>query len=330
LLAANNLVELTNDADARGNLFLSSDVGLPGQVLTSNGTVIAPTWQPSQGSGTVEYGITNQVAWYNNDGNAVIGLPTIADGALVTDITGAPYIWPLSNFLLAANNLAELTSTPTARANLFLSAATGSIGQVLTSNGALSPPTWQPVTGSGTVNPGLVNQLAWYASSSTQVSGLTTATNGVLVTSASGVPSISVGGQIPGTSTNNNANTGNIGEIRMSVVLGASAIFFTNNTPADLTSISLDGGDWDVWGNLFFTGGAITIVQGWTNSSSATIVDNSQLSYLQPNPSSSACSLSILMKPYKLGVTTTIYISGIITGTSVLRCSGVIYARRAR
>src|ERR1700685_1299386 len=120
LLAANNLVELTNDADARENLFLSASPGLPGQVLTSNGTVVAPTWQQSQGSGTVEYGLTNEVAWYNDDGNAVVGLPTIANGALVTNSSGAPYIWPLSNFLLAANNLAELTNNATARANLFL------------------------------------------------------------------------------------------------------------------------------------------------------------------------------------------------------------------
>lgn len=43
----------------------------------------------------------------------------------------------------------------------------------------------------GTVNSGLINQLAWYAASGTAVSGLATANSGVLVTSAGGVPSIS-------------------------------------------------------------------------------------------------------------------------------------------
>lgn len=50
-----------------------------------------------------------------------------------------------------------------------------------------------PVTGGGggTVNPGSINQLAWYAANGATVSGLSTANNGVLVTSSGGVPSIS-------------------------------------------------------------------------------------------------------------------------------------------
>lgn len=45
--------------------------------------------------------------------------------------------------------------------------------------------------GSGTVNSGTANQLAYYATTGTAVSGLTTANNSVLVTNASGVPSLS-------------------------------------------------------------------------------------------------------------------------------------------
>lgn len=45
--------------------------------------------------------------------------------------------------------------------------------------------------GSGTVNSGTANQLAYYASTGTAVSGLTSANSGVLVTDGSGVPSIS-------------------------------------------------------------------------------------------------------------------------------------------
>lgn len=67
----------------------------------------------------------------------------------------------------------------------------GTAGQVLTSNGAGVLPTWQPSASSGTVNPGLVNQLAWYDATGDVVSGLGTSANGVLVTSAGSVPSIS-------------------------------------------------------------------------------------------------------------------------------------------
>jgi hypothetical protein len=43
----------------------------------------------------------------------------------------------------------------------------------------------------GTVNPGLINQLGYYAAAGSTLSGLATANNGILITSAGGVPSIS-------------------------------------------------------------------------------------------------------------------------------------------
>jgi len=45
-------------------------------------------------------------------------------------------------------------------------------------------------TGSGTVNAGTINQMAWYAGTGSTVSGLATGNSGVLVTSGAGVPSI--------------------------------------------------------------------------------------------------------------------------------------------
>ena len=53
--------------------------------------------------------------------------------------------------------------------------------------------TWKtpPSSGSGTVNSGSINQVAWYSANGTAVSGLATAANSVLVTSAAGVPSLS-------------------------------------------------------------------------------------------------------------------------------------------
>jgi len=46
-------------------------------------------------------------------------------------------------------------------------------------------------TGSGTVNGGVANQLAYYATTGTAVSGLSTANNSLLVTNGTGVPSLS-------------------------------------------------------------------------------------------------------------------------------------------
>jgi len=64
------------------------------------------------------------------------------------------------------------------------------------------------VSGSGTVNSGTQNQLAWYGANGSAVSGLATANNGVLVTDGSGVPSIS--STLPLSAQSNITQTGTI------------------------------------------------------------------------------------------------------------------------
>lgn len=59
------------------------------------------------------------------------------------------------------------------------------------------------------VNSGTINQLAWYAASGAVVSGLATANNGALVTSAGGVPSIS--STLPAAVQGNITTVGTIG-----------------------------------------------------------------------------------------------------------------------
>jgi len=61
----------------------------------------------------------------------------------------------------------------------------------------------------GVVNPGTANELAYYATSGSAVSGLATANNGVLITSAGGVPSIS--STLPSAVQGNITSVGTIG-----------------------------------------------------------------------------------------------------------------------
>ncbi len=92
--------------------------------------------------------------------------------------------------------------------------------------------TWAAPSGSGTVNSGLINQVAWYAAAGTAVSGLSTANNGVLVTSGAGVPSISTtlpsGLTIPGS-----------GGLKSFQVF-SSGTAATYTTPAGITSILIE------------------------------------------------------------------------------------------
>lgn len=58
---------------------------------------------------------------------------------------------------------------------------------------------------SGSVNAGLINEIAYYAAAGDAVSGLTTAVRGVLVTSNTGVPSILAGNAVTGQMFRSNA-----------------------------------------------------------------------------------------------------------------------------
>ena len=86
-----------------------------------------------------------------------------------------------------------------------------------------------------------------------QTAGTTalTISSGQIATFAGAItPSQTAG--IVGTTTNNNANAGSIGEVVSSSVAVGSAVSLTNATGAftgkTITSISLTAGDWDVFG----------------------------------------------------------------------------------
>ncbi|MEF1435483.1 hypothetical protein QWU86_11715, partial [Neisseria gonorrhoeae] len=55
---------------------------------------------------------------------------------------------------------------------------------------------------------------------------------------------------IVGTTTNNNANAGSDGEFISSSVVVGSAVALTTNVTANVTSITLTAGDWDVAGTV--------------------------------------------------------------------------------
>lgn len=57
---------------------------------------------------------------------------------------------------------------------------------------------------------------------------------------------------IDGTATNDSAAAGDLGEYFSASVAQASAVSISNGAAANVTSISLTAGDWDVWGNVVF------------------------------------------------------------------------------
>lgn len=147
------------------------------------------------------------------------------------------------------------------------------------------------------------------------------------------------GAILQGTGTNDNAAAGKVGEIIESTVLVGSAVALTTATPANVTSISLTAGDWDVWGNVWYSPAAttsITIHQGAINTTSATLptAPGAGAFYkvieaaLVPN---AIFGESVGQRRISIASTTTVYLVAQATFTvDTLSAYGYIGARRVR
>ena len=159
--------------------------------------------------------------------------------------------------------------------------------------------------------------------------------------SADGIPAVfAKPGQLPATATNDSAPAGDLGQYMVSTVAAGSAISLTNTTAADITSITLTPGDWDVTGVVAFVGNASTTVTeliGAIGTTANTLVNDPAVerraflnggaayangSYMTEGPSSVR---------YTVAANTTIYlIAWAQFGTSTQSAYGSIWARRAR
>lgn len=128
-----------------------------------------------------------------------------------------------------------------------------------------------------------------------------------------------------------------IGAYISNTVLIGSAVSLTSGTPANVTSITLTPGDWDVTGTVAYSSGSttnITVCIGWTSLVSAT-------SPTQPNnggicgwtgnaPVSAGPTLSVGSQRIVVTRPTTVFLSTVTNfNTSTLATYGFIGARRS-
>lgn len=144
------------------------------------------------------------------------------------------------------------------------------------------------------------------------------------------------GNGIAGTTMNDNASSGIVGEYVSSEVSNGSAVSMAStNTPYTITSISLNAGDWDVWGIIAFKPDSITTVSqvaAGINTAAATLpalgkysVITATLTTGQPQ------AVTTVPTVFKLSGTTTIYlVAQAGFGVSTMAGYGGIYARRVR
>lgn len=169
-----------------------------------------------------------------------------------------------------------------------------------------------------------------------EADGLTTGTTRVITVPDSNL-TLPYPGQLVGTSTNDSASAGNVGEVVRSDIGSGSAVSLTTSTAANVTSISLTAGDWDVYGVVLVNNGGSTVMTylaGGVTPTSATLTNQPTGSYnvwmgsvtgtVTPVVGAGALRVSV-------SSTTTYYlVSTAIFTTSTCAAYGSIWARRAR
>lgn len=154
----------------------------------------------------------------------------------------------------------------------------------------------------------------------------------------SSVASIFTGGLI-GSSTNDSATAGNIGEEIESIVAAASSLSLVSNTTKNITSISVTAGDWDISGNVSFqTSAATTITGAYASISSVASVlsvingnlAGQFMATVTPGVSNTAIVIPIQPTRWSLSGTTTINLCALGVFGSTMSTYGIIRARRMR
>lgn len=135
---------------------------------------------------------------------------------------------------------------------------------------------------------------------------------------------------IQGTSTNDNATAGYVGELLSATNLAASPIVFTSAVDKTLQSVTLTPGDWDVWGNIFWGGTTITLGKAGIHTVNNTQPDNSLTQFTAPAATGAYLGLAAPQRRFSVASNTTVYLVGTVAGTGTLNGSGGIYARRVR
>lgn len=138
-----------------------------------------------------------------------------------------------------------------------------------------------------------------------------------------------------GTTTNDNAESGRIGEYISANVAAGSAVSLANNVAKNVTSISLTAGDWDINGNVAFTmSGSCDNVQSWISTTSATRPTPPNAGAFNEIAGPSTVTGTVLptgVTRLSLSGTTTVYLSTIVLIVSgTVSAYGFIGARRAR
>ena len=205
-------------------------------------------------------------------------------------------------------------------------------------SGTLTNCTGLPISGTTGYGTGVATALEANVTGS---GGIVLANGPTFVTSTVTAPSFTANttSGIIGSTTNDSANSGSVGEYVSAAITSASPTSLSNNTVTNLTSISLTAGDWDVWGNVGFLPAATTnytSLIGFISSTSASIISGEQRCTVSSGTSGvvtggNEVSFCVPGRRFSLSTTTNIYLEvNPFFTVSTMTGYGSIYARRRR
>ncbi len=333
-----------------GNLIatMASNTTLRLTCILITGTTAASWFAEVNDLSSVTSSTANNLAYYSATGTVVSGLATANSGVLVTSAGGVPSIsstLPSGITLVApvlgtpaSGTLTNCTGLPvagggtgiatttaygvlcggTTGTGAFQNAGAGTSGQVLVSGGASALPAYSSTVTSLTLVTPTIG-----AATATSVTFSNPATGGIV-----------------GTTTNNTAATGFVGEeVSLSV---SSPVALTTATAINIGSISLTAGDWNVEGNFNVSGTSGAVISrmiGAINTVSATLpsvitiaaaeVSSGTINIVQGTGNTPVLATGNAF--LQLNATTTVYLIGFVDFTTQpMNGFGKIVARRVR
>lgn len=159
----------------------------------------------------------------------------------------------------------------------------------------------------------------------------------------SGIGNALASSVISGTTTNDSAPTGGIGQFVTATVASGSAVSLSNGAGTNVTSISVTAGDWDISGtvDIILAGATGTLSQGGISLTTATLpsqaggsgLGTDGLTLIPLSVAAFSNTVSVTIPPVRLLVaaTTTVYLvaqQAFTVGTAT--AYGTIRARRVR
>jgi hypothetical protein len=139
-------------------------------------------------------------------------------------------------------------------------------------------------------------------------------------------------GQLPATATNDSAAAGKVGEYLSAT---GSSVSLSNNVAANICSLTLTPGDWDISAQGLMSGAPVTCqeVEASWSATSATIDSTLGRYYLFVGPFTVYYNIGCPIAPSRLSVAanTTIYFVMLVTfNAGTCSGSGLLAARRVR